>query len=238
MGNHGKKKTPKSANCEANSDEILMESELDDEDEDYEEFDQKETVNLPPVDAKIVGNQIISSLSSSAVYYYERHYYGTKEADSILYNPFEAVILHERNKMVVLSDHDNQPMDFKRLVAFAVNLDEKFWMRYQVYRDLRYRGYIVRMGIGGSLDFRIYPRGAQLNTDNAKSFICVLPEGYPVKISTLEAVSRQSLASRKDLLLAIVDQLGDISYYQMSSYPFKENHKKEPFFAGLTQKNG
>jgi tRNA-intron endonuclease len=236
MGSHGKKKHPKSGNCEADPDGEITESELDDEDEDYEEFDQKETVNLPPVEAKIMGNQIISSLNPSSLYYYERHYYGTKEADSIVYNTFEAVILHERNKMTVISDRDHQPMNFKQLVAFAVKLDEKFWMRYQVYRDLRYRGYIVRMGIGNALDFRIYPRGTQLNTDNAKSFICVLPEGYPVKISVLEAISKQSLANRKDLLLAIVDQLGDISYYQMNSFPFKENQKKEPFFAGITPK--
>ena len=124
-------------------------------------------------------------------------------------------------------------MKFKDLVAFAVSLDEKFWMRYQVYRDLRSRGYVVREGIGSNMDFRIYPRGTQLNTDNAKYFIYVLPEWYPVEISLLEVLSRQALSSRKDLLLAIVDQLGDISYYQMNNYSFKENTKVKPFFENI-----
>lgn len=238
MGSHSKKKHPKSDRSAGDSDENLREFEFDDEYEEFEEFDQSETVNLPPVEANIYGKEIIAPFSSSAQYYFDRHYYGTKESDGIHYSTFEAVILHERNKLMVLSQRDSQPMSFKQLVAFAVKIDEKFWMRYQVYRDLRYRGYVVRSGIGSSLDFRIYPRGTQMNTENAKSFICVLPEGYPIKINMLEALSKQILAYRKDLLLAIVDPLGDISYYQMNSYTFKENQKKNPWFMESTQNSG
>jgi tRNA-intron endonuclease len=138
--------------------------------------------------------------------------------------------------MVISKQGDTVAFGFKEILEIASKDEPKFWIKYLVYRDLRYRGYVVRSGIGNSIDFRIYPRGTQLNTDTAKFLIFILPEGHPVKLNILDTLSRQSLSNRKDLLLAIVDQLGDISYYQLTNYNLQNNTKKKPFFEGIELK--
>ncbi len=42
-----------------------------------------------------------------------------------------------------------------------------------------------------------------------------MAEGDPVQLETLDKITRQAVSSRKELLLAIIDRLGDPTYYKL-----------------------
>jgi len=92
---------------------------------------------------------------------------------------------------------------------------EDFWIDYLVYKDLRNRGYIVGRGISNSIKYRLYPRGAKLGQDVAKLMICPLAEGKSINIKELDKIASQAQSVKKKLLIACVDRLGDVSYYEL-----------------------
>ena len=106
---------------------------------------------------------------------------------------------------------ENQFDDF---VSRAEKVEKNFWIKYCVFRDLRNRGYIVKTALKFGADFRVYDRGIKPGDDHAKWIV------YPVKESTsftwydFAAKNRVAHSTRKKLLLAVVDDEGDVSYWE------------------------
>lgn len=109
---------------------------------------------------------------------------------------------------------------FAELVAAFTNFDPDFWVKYCVYRDLRGRGYVVRGGFGGQVAFRVYKRGAKFPEAAAKFFVSVVVEGRPTPLFVLDSVTGHAIASRKVLILAVVDPVGEPTYYQVERHVF------------------
>jgi tRNA-intron endonuclease len=149
---------------------------------------------------------------------HERNYYGTPgdrpNGKFLELTPFEALVLHERGR-VILHSPDGSPYDVEGFAAEMTHRDPRFWIKYVVYRELRRRGYVVREGLGSGIEFRVYDRGARRGSDAAKLLVYILPEGERVQIQTLALIANQSMAARKELVLAIVDRLGDTSFYKL-----------------------
>ena len=110
-----------------------------------------------------------------------------------------------------------------------MEFDSRIWQKYIVYRDIRHRGYIIRVGFGGSADFRVFTRGAKFARDSAKYVYFIIQDGIPVALNELENVVNQVLGDRKNLILAIFDKLGDSTFYQLERFKFKKiKPSKEP----------
>ena len=62
--------------------------------------------------------------------------------------------------MLEVKDEKGEIADFQTLLHCYEAQNENAWVSYMVYRDLRSRGYVVREGFGGGIDFRVYERGA------------------------------------------------------------------------------
>ena len=84
--------------------------------------------------------------------------------------------------------------------------------------DLRKRGYIVRMGYGDGIEFRVYKRGADFEKDSAQFLIFPVFEGDPIELRYLDKISRVALSSRKDLIVATVDRLSKPIYYSVKKF--------------------
>jgi tRNA-intron endonuclease len=89
-----------------------------------------------------------------------------------------------------------------------------------VYRDLRSRGYVVREGFGGGIDFRIYERGAY-GKDTAPYLVLSTQEGKPLPINDLAGALQQCQSQKKELTLAVMNRRGEIVYYSVSQLAFK-----------------
>lgn len=127
----------------------------------------------------------------------------------------EVLYLMEREK-IELSDHSGKRMDFPSLVEALSEEDPEAWLRFLLYSDLRRRGYIVKPGYSKGLEYRVYRRGAEVGKEPAKYLVVGLVEGRAVTVPELASIANSAKLSEKDLILAVIDRQGEITYYDAS----------------------
>ncbi|MFW9923862.1 MAG: tRNA-intron lyase [Candidatus Thorarchaeota archaeon] len=160
---------------------------------------------------------IIISDHQDARIIYDNGYYGTLQKDKTLILNFdEALHLLERGVITILDEKGNEISVGTATKLFS-EMSEGFWRDYLVYKDLRNRGYIVGQGISNLVKYRLYPRGAQIGKDIAKTLICPLAEGKTINLEKLDDIITQTQSLKKKVLIACVDRLGDVSYYELQS---------------------
>ncbi|TFG18679.1 MAG: tRNA-intron lyase [Promethearchaeota archaeon] len=138
----------------------------------------------------------------------------------ILLHPLEALYLMEREKLKVSLDVTGESITFDGLIEKVMTNDAEIWQKYIVYRDIRHRGYIIRIGYGGAAEFRVFQRGARFAKDSAKFVFFIIKDGIPVVLGKLENLVNQVLGDRKKLILAIFDKLGDSTFYELEQIKF------------------
>lgn len=142
-------------------------------------------------------------------------FYGElKDQETLLLNDVEATNLIERKRLVVLDEETSSQKTLQQVVHHFATKNNEFWVNYLVYKDLRMRGYIVRIGFEDPILFRVYQRGGQPGRDPAKLFVAPMVEGKRLPLETLEYLLSIALAARKQLLLAVIDRSGDVTYYR------------------------
>jgi tRNA-intron endonuclease len=152
---------------------------------------------------------------------HQQSYFGEYlEGNPLVLSPEEALVLLERKRLQVF-DTDGKELDFAALSKHFSGKILDLWIKYLVYRDLRTRGYIVRKGIGDGIEYRVFKRGAKKGEDEAKYLISIVIEGKPVELRALDKITKYSVSSRKKLVLAVVDRLGEITYYSLDQYNLK-----------------
>jgi tRNA-intron endonuclease len=87
-----------------------------------------------------------------------------------------------------------------------------FDIKYLVYRDLRQRGYIVKDN-APPFDFRVFPRGGGPSKTPSRYWVAALSERALFRLDDLIAVLDRTAGARKRLLLAVVDEESDLTYY-------------------------
>jgi len=122
----------------------------------------------------------------------------------------ETGYLLERGRITLFEDEEE--LDLQKFLKRASSLIPNFELRFLVYKNIRDRGYHLKTGI---LDFRVYPRGTKPGGGESKYIIRVLSEREPMEITGLEKDILITKNLKKRLLYAIVDEEGDITYYEI-----------------------
>jgi len=127
----------------------------------------------------------------------------------------EVLYLMEREK-IELVDPSGKRVEFPSLVEALSAEDPEVWLRFLLYSDLRRRGYIVKAGFSKGLEYRVYRRGAEIGKEPAKYLVVGLVEGKAVPVHELASIANSAKLSQKDLILAVIDRQGEITYYDAS----------------------
>jgi len=170
-------------------------------------------------------DKIIVSDKRGIEEFYNTSYMGTieqdtQEQDILIFDAMEVLLLIERHRILVWEDNDKNKKlyDFEGLLTYFTKFDNRLWHKYIIYMDLRKRGYIVRMGYGNGIEFRVFKRGADFEKDTAQFLIFPVFEGDPIELRDLDKISRVALSSRKDLIVATVDRLSKPIYYSVKKF--------------------
>ena len=159
------------------------------------------------------GRILVTGLGASTLF--NTGFYGRlKDKDTLILSDVETTNLIERKRLEVLNEETGSTLTLQEVVNQFAKQNIKFWVNYLVYKDLRMRGYIVRIGFEDPFLFRVYPRGGQPGRDPAKLFVVPLPEGKQLALDTLDHLLKIALSARKQLLLAVIDRSGDVTYYR------------------------
>jgi tRNA-intron endonuclease len=149
---------------------------------------------------------------------YEPGFYGKKIDDRLELSLIEALFLLKKRRINILKD--KKRLDFGQLYELAKAIDQRLAERYRVYEDLRERGLLVRSGFKFGCDFRVYERGVKLikgpktQKEHTKWIVFCVPEDYSCSFQELSRAVRLAHNIRARMLWAIIDNEGDVTYYQ------------------------
>lgn len=163
--------------------------------------------------AHITGDSIFSS-SEDAFSLHEKSVFGEKKADKIEYSPLEAIFLLELNKLEIIKG--KKPLSFESLLKLLKKKDTRLETKYIVYKDMRKKGYIVKTALKYGADFRVYDKGIKPSIDHAKWILFATKDHSQLSWQDFAAKNRIAHSVNKNLLIGIVDDEGDVSYYEVS----------------------
>ena len=165
------------------------------------------------IQAYLIG-ETISSNSSEAYSLNAKSSFGEKKEDKVIYSPSEALFLAEKGKMEVL--HKNKKIEPRELEEIFRRMDKNIQMKYPVFKELREKGYIVKTALKFGADFRIYEKGKLPSEEHAKWLVFVEYSSRKINWNEFSAKNRVAHSTKKKLLLAIVDDEKDVTYYEVS----------------------
>ncbi|WP_406657961.1 tRNA-intron lyase [Methanolobus sp. ZRKC2] len=160
-------------------------------------------------DRVLSGKQAINEL-------YKTGYYGRQKGDTLELTLVEAAYLLYKKKLDI--EMDGRTLVFEEFFTEAAKRQQYFELKYIVYKDLRERGFYVQSGV---TDFRVYPRGGHPGKTPAKSFVYVRSERIPMPLSDLLPSVNAAENVRKQMILAIVDEESDLTYYEVKKVKVK-----------------
>jgi len=153
---------------------------------------------------------------------YEQGYFGRPVDGGLELSLVEAAYLLDRGRIGVRFEGRN--LDFRSFFETATAIEAGFEFRYVVYKDLRERGYYVQPGV---TDFRVYPRGGRPGKTPAEFYVQVISERLPVSLKELVEPTKVARQMRKRLMLAVVDEESDITFYEARERGLKGDMKVE-----------
>lgn len=169
---------------------------------------------MDKIPAHIIG-QTISTNESEAFSLFKKSQFGQPVGQKIHYTLSEALYLTEKNKIQVLQK--NKILNFNELLNKLKKIDSRIQLKYPVFKDLRDKGYIVKTALKFGADFRVYSKGVKVGQKGEHSKWVVFCEHESNKFSWHEfsAKNRVAHSTKKKLLIAILDEEGDVSYYEV-----------------------
>jgi tRNA-intron endonuclease len=142
---------------------------------------------------------------------HEKSKFGKIEADFLHLSLIEACYLQEKGRLNIYED------DVECSIGYLIDLikQEGLYGKYVVFRDLKDRGYVIKTGFKYGSEFRLYERGGGPGEGHSDYLVKILFENYDIKALDFASYLRVSHGVNKKLLLAIVDEDFDITYYNV-----------------------
>ncbi len=172
---------------------------------------RKATLRRSRMAGALSEDRVIVEDPTEASTLYNRGYFGRpRSGGGLELDLLEAVYLVEAERLEVR--RGGRAVSARDLFRAAGAAVPSFEIRYLVYRDLRQRGYIVESR-SGSVDFQVYPRGGAPKKTPSKYWVRALSERAVFDLAELLERAEEAAAVRKTLLLGLVDEESDLTYY-------------------------
>ena len=174
----------------------------------------KENKGKSKVIKAILTGETISSNSSEAMNLYGSQRFGEISESRIVYSLPEALYLAEKKKLS--ASLKGKKLSFQKLMEQALEIDSKISVKYPVFKDLRNKGYIVKTALKFGAEFRVYDKGAKIGEDHAKWILYPVRESDSLTWHDFSAKNRVAHSTKKNLLIGILDEENEITYYEIS----------------------
>ena len=173
---------------------------------------KEEKTKKTKIRAVFTGENVASNTKEAHALYNQSRF-GELKSGKIIYSIFEALYLLEQNKIEI--KHKGKKLNFDKLLQEARKDDKKTKTKYLVFRDMRNRGFIVKTALKFGADFRVYDRGIKPGQEQAKWILYPVSEKSELTWHEFSAKNRVAHSTKKNLLIGIVDEEEDITYYEI-----------------------
>ena len=150
--------------------------------------------------AILKGKEVILE-GSDANRIYNKGAYG-KFDGKLRLNLIEACYLLEKEKIKI---ENGKEIGLKEFIEYSIKKEKDFEIKYLVYRDLRERGYIIKI----DENFYLYERGHR--PPSPPSYV-VMPLSERATFSMNKLIKWLNEIEKK-LIIGVVDEEGDLTYY-------------------------
>ncbi|MBT4604343.1 tRNA-intron lyase [archaeon] len=193
----------------------VVQHELDPIDESTKRKVEKEVCKKQIVKAMVARERVITESSEAAREFYNQSRFGNIiEGGKVELSLLEGLYLFERNRLDLRSEAGRK-VTFESYLRKARKVEPNFWIRYLVFKDIRSRGYIIKTALKFGADFRVYDRGIKPGEDHARWVVYAVHEGETLTWHEFSAKNRVAHSTKKRLLIGVVDDEGDVTYYEV-----------------------
>ena len=162
--------------------------------------------------AYLQGNKI-SSNASEAFSLNSQSNIGDKIENKIHYTLVEALYLMKKGNLILFKE--KKKISEEQLLKLGEKKEHNFFARFRAYSDLKSKGYTVKTALKFGADFRVYDKGKKPGEEHAKWIVFAVYESDKLTWYEFAAKNRVAHSTKKNLLIAIVDSEGDITYYEV-----------------------
>lgn len=161
----------------------------------------------------VFSGDLVYSNTKEALAVYNQSRFGEFKSGKIIYSIFEALYLLEKGKIEIREK--KKKITFDKLLSNAREKDKNIRVKYLVFRDMRNRGFIIKTALKFGADFRVYNRGIKPGQDHAKWILYPVSENSGLTWHEFSAKNRVAHSTKKNLLIGIVDEEEDVTYYEV-----------------------
>ena len=173
-------------------------------------------VKRKKVTAELGRERVLTDNSNEAREFYNQSRFGSiLDTGRVQLSLLEGLYLLEAEKLLV-KDNKGKKVKFDAFVKKATKTVPHFWIKYVVFKDMRNRGYIVKTALKFGADFRVYDRGVKPGEDHARWVVYPVHEGEMLTWHDFSAKNRVAHSTKKRLLMGIVDEENDVTYYEVA----------------------
>lgn len=156
---------------------------------------------------------LIMDPSEASKIYNKGHFGEPQPGGFLVLDLFEAAYLLEFRKFD-LKDRNGKTYTIQDLINYGSKREKTFEIKYIVYRDMRTRGYVLKKG-NNDIHFLVFPRGGIPTKIPAKYWLLAISERQMFSYASLYSLLDAASAQRKEVLLGVVDEESDITYYSV-----------------------
>lgn len=166
------------------------------------------------ISGEMVDDKIIVKKARDVGRLYNKSSFGkTITGNKLQLNLLESIFLLGEGKIKILKN--NREVDFQSLVELAAECIPRFEIKYLIFKDLRKRGYAVKISEENK-EFDFYICEQKDGGKNKSCFISIYSERDAVNIDEIKQLIEIAAERNKDLWFAIVDEEGDLTYYDVA----------------------
>jgi len=163
--------------------------------------EQKE--ELTTFSGTFVGDRVLTANTEI----FRKYFYGSERNNVVTLSLVEAVYLAEKGYLQLAED-------IEIISKKARELEKNFERKYEVYRDLKERNFVVKTGFKFGSDFRVYERVESLSDLPHSKYLIKIVDNAPLDPSEVAGMVRLAQNVRKKILFAFEAE-GRNFYYLM-----------------------
>lgn len=184
---------------------------------------------MQKISGELVDNKIIVKKPKDIGRFYNKSQFGkTITNNALVLDLIEGVFLLDEEKLRLFQN--GEEIHLQDLVKLSAEQTPHFETKYLIFRDLRKRGYLLKINEESKdFDFFLNKKENSTSKNKNKYFISSFSERDIMDITKIKQLIKTAENNNGDLWFAIVDEEGDITYYDVSMLDIKGMNSEHKF---------
>jgi len=146
--------------------------------------------------------------------------FGERYDNYTVLDVYEALYLVDvRNMTIMYKGEELSKNDVIQKILEGTN--QKYLLhKYQVYKEIREKGYVIKTGLKFGFDFRVYPKDKTIDEAHTEFVVSIVPQDTMLTNEDISRSVRMALGLHAKAVFAIIDNELETTYYTADRFKF------------------